>query len=163
MGRYRSHGLTGGPVPPDQLPIVPARNELLAGQLALRVRAPAGTKVELTEGIALETLDLIKREAGADNLALTMGLVGVHAPNYPINLIHHWNAGPEEAVLQIQFKPGVVRTEPLKEKLRGVFKSELPDVLVSFEPSDIVERVMSFGAAAPGISTPQITRSAARR
>ena len=42
-----------------------------------------------------------------------------------------------------------MRVEPLKEKLRAVFRAELPDVEVSFEPSDIVERVMSFGAQTP--------------
>ncbi|PAW73253.1 MAG: acriflavin resistance protein [Pedosphaera sp. Tous-C6FEB] len=120
-----------------------------AGQIQLRLRAPSGTQLEKTEAIALRTLDLIKREAGADNVQMSIGLVGVHAANYPVNLIHQWNAGPEEGVLQVQFKPGSVRTEPLKEKLRATFKAELPDVLVSFEPSDIVERVMSFGAPTP--------------
>ena len=120
-----------------------------AGQIQLRLRAAPGTQLEKTEGIALRVLELIKREAGADNVVMSIGLVGVHAANYPVNLIHQWNAGPEEAVLQVQFKPRAVRTEPLKEKLRGIFKTELPDVLVSFEPSDIVERVMSFGAPTP--------------
>ncbi len=120
-----------------------------AGQIQLRLRATPGTQLEKTEAIALRVLDLIKREAGPDNVQMSIGLVGVHAANYPVNLIHQWNAGPEEGVLQIQFKPGSVRTEPLKEKLRAVFKTELPDVLVSFEPSDIVERVMSFGAPTP--------------
>lgn len=120
-----------------------------AGQIQLRLRAPSGTQLEKTEAIALRVLDLIKREAGANNVQMSIGLVGVHAANYPVNLIHQWNAGPEEGVLQIQFKPGSVRTEPLKEKLRATFKTELPDVLVSFEPSDIVERVMSFGAPTP--------------
>ncbi|MEY4199543.1 MAG: hypothetical protein RLZZ265_1283, partial [Verrucomicrobiota bacterium] len=116
-----------------------------AGQIQLRLRATPGTQLEKTEAIALRVLDFIKREAGPDNVQMSIGLVGVHAANYPVNLIHQWNAGPEEGVLQIQFKPGSVRTEPLKEKLRAVFKAELPEVLVSFEPSDIVERVMSFG------------------
>lgn len=120
-----------------------------AGQIQLRIRATPGTQLEKTEAIALRVLDLIKREAGPDNVQMSIGLVGVHAANYPVNLIHQWNAGPEEGVLQIQFKPGSVRTEPLKEKLRATFKAELPDVLVSFEPSDIVERVMSFGAPTP--------------
>ncbi|NDD37970.1 MAG: efflux RND transporter permease subunit [Verrucomicrobia bacterium] len=120
-----------------------------AGQIQLRLRASPGTQLEKTEGIALRVLDLIKREAGPENVLMSIGLVGVHAANYPVNLIHQWNAGPEEGVLQVQFKPGSIRTDPLKEKLRAVFKSELPDVLVSFEPSDIVERVMSFGAPTP--------------
>ncbi|MBI3878560.1 MAG: efflux RND transporter permease subunit [Verrucomicrobia bacterium] len=121
-----------------------------SGQFAVRLRAPSGTKVENTEEVALKALNLIKREAGADNIAITMGLVGVHAANYPINLIHLWNGGPEEAHLSIQLKPHApVKVSALKEKLRAVFAAELPDVRVSFEPSDIVSRVMSFGSPTP--------------
>ena len=121
-----------------------------AGQMALRIRTPTGTRVELTEQVALKALDLIKHEVGADKIALTMGLVGVHAPNYPVNLIHLWNGGPEEAWLAVQLKPDTrVNVSALKEKLRSVFATELPDVRVSFEPSDIVSRVMSFGSPTP--------------
>ncbi|HLH52622.1 MAG TPA: efflux RND transporter permease subunit [Verrucomicrobiae bacterium] len=121
-----------------------------AGQLAVRLRAPAGTRVENTEAIALRVLDIIKREAGQQNVALTIGLVGVHAPNYPINLIYLWNGGPEEGWLAVQFKPGAnIRIEPFLERLRAVFANELPAVRFSFEPSDIVNRVMSFGASTP--------------
>jgi len=121
-----------------------------AGQMALRVKAPTGTKVEITEQLALHALEIIKREAGADRIAITMGLVGVHASNYPVNFIHLWNGGPEEAWLAVQFKKGApVRVEALQEKLRGVFASELPGARVAFEPSDIVTRVMSFGSSTP--------------
>jgi multidrug efflux pump subunit AcrB len=119
-----------------------------AGQLAVRLRAPAGTRLDLTEQMALRALELIKRDAGADNVAITMGLVGVHASNYPVNLIHQWNAGPEEAWFSVAFKPGV-RVPELREKLRATFAAELPGVRVSFEPADIVSRVMSFGANTP--------------
>jgi multidrug efflux pump subunit AcrB len=121
-----------------------------SGQFALRLRGPTGTKVENTEALALSVLDLIKREAGAENVALTMGLVGVHAPNYPVNLIHLWNGGPEEGWLAVQLKAGSpVRVEALKERLRAVLAKELPEMRVSFEPSDIVTRVMSFGSNTP--------------
>jgi len=39
--------------------------------------------------------------------------------------------------------------EPFKERLRARFAAELPDVSVSFEPSDIVSRVMSMGSSTP--------------
>jgi multidrug efflux pump subunit AcrB len=122
-----------------------------AGQLQLRLRAPAGTRVETTEKIALKVLDLIKDEAGgADKVDVTLGLVGVHPPNYPINLIYLWNGGSHEAVLQVQFKSGSkLRMEPFKERLRARFRAELPDVSFSFEPSDIVSRVMSMGSSTP--------------
>ncbi|HEX3416527.1 MAG TPA: efflux RND transporter permease subunit, partial [Stellaceae bacterium] len=61
-----------------------------------------------------------------------------------------WSSGPEEAVLQVQLKPGAgIRIEDLKERLRHKLPQELPGVRFSFEPSDIVSRVMSFGAATP--------------
>jgi multidrug efflux pump subunit AcrB len=121
-----------------------------AGQMALRVKAATGTKLDITEQLALRTLEIIKREAGAENVALTMGLVGVHASNYPVNFIHLWNGGPEEAWLAVQFKQGsAVRVEALQEKLRGIFARELAGATVSFEPSDIVTRVMSLGSSTP--------------
>jgi len=121
-----------------------------AGQLQLRLRAPSGTRVERTEAIALQTLDLIKSEVGSNNVALTLGFVGVHAPSYPINLVYHWNGGPEEGVVQVQLKRGVaVRVDDLKERLRHRLAQELPDVKFSFEPGDIVSRVMSLGSPTP--------------
>lgn len=121
-----------------------------SGQFALRLRAPAGTRVEITEQIAQRVLASIERAAGPANVALTMGLVGVHAANYPVNLIHLWNSGPEEAHLSVQLKPGVPISIPaLKEKLRASFAAEFPEVRFSFEPSDIISRVMSFGSPTP--------------
>ncbi len=134
-----------------------------AGQLSVRLRAPAGTRVDKTEALALQTLDLIKNEVGSNNVAITLGFVGVHAPNYPVNLIHLWNSGTEEGVVQVQLKHGApVRIEALKEKMRKVFAEKMPDVKFSFEPSDIVSRVMSFGAPTPieiAVAGPNLTAS----
>src|SRR5438876_4274306 len=90
-----------------------------AGQLQVRLRAPTGTHVDGTEAIALQALDLIKGEVGANNVAITLGFIGVHGSSYPINLIYLWNGGSEEGVVQVQLKPGTpVRIEELKERLR---------------------------------------------
>jgi multidrug efflux pump subunit AcrB len=117
------------------------------GQFQLHLRAPAGTRIERTEQIALQTLDAIKREVGPDNVEITLGFVGTQPPNYPINTIYLWSSGSEEAVLQVQLKRGTgIRIEDLKERLRQKLVQQLPGVRFSFEPSDIVSRVMSFGA-----------------
>ncbi len=127
--------------------IFPSANN---GQLQVRLRAPAGTKLDRTEQIALQALGIIKTELGAENVGTTLGLVGVHAPNYPVNLIHAWNSGTDEATLQIQLKPGAkVNLEAAKENLRRKLAGAMPDVRLSFEPADIVSRVMSFGAPTP--------------
>jgi multidrug efflux pump subunit AcrB len=121
-----------------------------SGQMQLRIRAPAGTRVENTEALALEVLEQIRQEAGPDNVAISLAFVGVHAPNYPINLIYQWNGGPEEGVLQVQFRDGAgLDMGNLRETLRQRFSADFPDVQFSFEPADIVSRVMSFGANTP--------------
>jgi multidrug efflux pump subunit AcrB len=121
------------------------------GQFAVRLRAPSGTRVDNTEALAKRVLGIIGREAGgADKIEVSIGMVGVHNSSFPVNLIHLWNGGPEEGWLAVQFKPGSgLHMEPFKEKLRGVFAKELPDVRFSFEPQDIVSRVMSFGSPTP--------------
>jgi multidrug efflux pump subunit AcrB len=132
-----------------------------SGQFALRFRAPAGTQVGITEGIARKILSTIAREAGGeDKVEFSIGMVGVHNSSFPVNLVHLWNGGPEEGWLAIQLKRGTgVKVEDFKERLRGVLAKELPDVRLSFEPQDIVTRVMSFGSPTPievAISAPTL-------
>lgn len=120
------------------------------GQFQLRMHAPTGTRIERTEQLTQQTLEAIKRQVGPDKVDITLGFVGVQPSAYPVNTIHLWTGGPEEAVLQVQLKQGSgIRIEDLKESLRKSLPAEMPDVRYSFEPSDIVSRVMSFGSPTP--------------
>ena len=122
-----------------------------SGQFALRFRAPSGTQVAITEGIAKQILATVAREAGGeDKVDISIGMVGVHNSSFPVNLVHLWNGGPEEGWLAIQLKREAgKKIENFKEHLRGVLAKELPEVRFSFEPQDIVSRVMSFGSPTP--------------
>jgi len=120
------------------------------GQFQLHLRAPAGTRIERTEQITLQTLDAIKREVGPDNVEITLGFVGTQPPNYPINSIYLWSSGFRGSGDAGPAQPGTgIRIEELKERLRQKLPQELAGVRFSFEPSDIVSRVMSFGAPTP--------------
>lgn len=120
------------------------------GQLQVRMRAPAGSHVNRTEAIALKAYDIIKSEVGPTNVDIMLGLVGVHAPSYPINLIYLWNGGSEEGVVQFQLKKSAgIRIGDLRERLRRKFADQMPNVNFSFEPSDIISRVMSLGSDTP--------------
>ena len=56
------------------------------------------------------------------------------APNYPINLIHLWNGGPDEGWLAVQLRPGCgIRVGPH-------FYSSDDDVAAYFEALDAVRR-----------------------
>ena len=119
-------------------------------QFQLRFRAPAGTKFESTEVLARDVLDEISRAAGPNNLDVTLGYVGVQPSSYPINTIFLWTGGSHEGVLQIALRPGVkLRLDAFEEDLRRRFRDRFPNAAFSFEPGDIVSRIMNFGAPTP--------------
>jgi multidrug efflux pump subunit AcrB len=116
----------------------------------LRFRAPAGTKFESTERLGLDVLDVIGATAGAGNVDITLGYVGVQPSSYPINTIFLWTGGSHEGVLQVALRQGApLQLERLQEELRAAFKRRFPDAQFSFEPGDIVSRIMNFGAPTP--------------
>jgi multidrug efflux pump subunit AcrB len=116
----------------------------------LRFRAPAGTKFESTERLGRDVLDVIRDTAGADSVDITLGYVGVQPSSYPINTIFLWTSGSHEGVLQVALKPdAALHLEALQEKLREAFHHKFPDAQFSFEPGDIVSRIMNFGAPTP--------------
>jgi multidrug efflux pump subunit AcrB len=124
--------------------------QVSAGIFQLRLRAPIGTRVERTEVVALKALETISREAGANNIDITLGFVGTQPASYPVNTIHLWTSGPHEAVLTIALKRGsAVRLEEFKERLRRKLPEEIPGVALSFEAGDLISKVMNFGAPTP--------------
>jgi multidrug efflux pump subunit AcrB len=121
-----------------------------AGQFRLRLRAPDGTHIGRSEEYAKSALKLIEDEVGAKNVELTLGYVGAIPSSYPINGVFQWSRGPEETILYVGLnKDSGIEVEDLKEALRNRFHQELPELRVSFEPSDIVNDVMSFGSPTP--------------
>jgi multidrug efflux pump subunit AcrB len=119
-------------------------------QFQLRFRAPAGTKFESTELLATKVLDEIKQAAGPNNVAITLGYVGVQPSSYPINTIFLWTGGSHEGVLQVALKPDAgIRLTGFEETLRQRFHERFPTAQFSFEPGDIVNRIMNFGTSTP--------------
>jgi multidrug efflux pump subunit AcrB len=117
--------------------------------LRIRVRAPAGTRIEETERIVLRALETIRREIGDANIAITSDFVGVVPSSYPVNLIHLFTSGPQEAVIQVALADHASRGPALREKLRQSLRREFPALQVSFEAADLVSQVMSFGSPTP--------------
>jgi multidrug efflux pump subunit AcrB len=142
------------------------------GQFQLRLRAADGTRLDITEQLAKQALEVINEEAGSDEVAISVGYVGLIPTSYPINTIYLWMRGPEEAVLRVALKKGShVRVEELQRRLRERLPVRLGDWLhgrllaqgltsdeaeqrvralsFSFEPADIINEVMSFGSRTP--------------
>jgi len=117
--------------------------------LRIRLRAAAGTRIEETERIVLRALHAIERQAGAGNIQITSDFLGLIPSSYPVDLIHLFTSGPQEAIVQVALKPDAPRGEALRERLRAALRRELPGTQVSFEAADIVTQVMSFGSPTP--------------
>lgn len=115
----------------------------------LRLRVPAGTRIEQTERDVLKALEVIKREAGPGNVQISSDFMGVQPSSYPVNLIHLFTSGPGEAIIQVSLKQGAPHGEDLRERLRRGLRQELPGSTVSFEAADIVSQVMGFGSPTP--------------
>lgn len=146
-----------------------------AGQFQFRLKAPTGTRIEETEAITQEALRFIEndvRDAGGE-VNISLGFVGIVPPSTPINTVYLWMGGPEESVVRVALKPGKVRVEDLKARLRErlpahlrqwtatrwksppfelsaeVAEARVAELRLSFEPADIVNEVMSFGSPSP--------------
>ncbi len=121
-----------------------------AGQMQVRLRMPAGTRIERTEDATKKTLALIENIVGKKNVAITSSFVGLQPPTYAINPIFLYTSGPHEAVIKVNLsKDAGIGIETLKEKLRSSIPQNIPGILISFEPADLVEQVMSLGSNNP--------------
>lgn len=121
-----------------------------SGQFRLRMRAPDGTHIGKSEALAKRALNIIGEELGPENIALTLGYVGMIPSNFPVNAVYQWSRGPEEAILYVGLREEIhLPDEQLKERVRRRLAKDMPEVRFSFEPSDIVNEVMSFGSPTP--------------
>jgi multidrug efflux pump subunit AcrB len=121
-----------------------------AGQFQVRLRLPTGTRIERTETATKNVLEVIDRIAGKDNIEITSSFAGLQPQTYAINSIFLWTSGPHEALLKVKFKTtSGIRLEKFKEQLRDSLKKDMPAAMISFEPADLVDQVMSLGTNTP--------------
>jgi multidrug efflux pump subunit AcrB len=121
-----------------------------ATQFRLRFDAPTGTRAEDTERLVTAVLDEIRKTAGSQNVLITLGYVGTQGASYPINTVFLWTSGPHEAVITVALRPEAhIDVSAFEERLRHVLPSEFPGSTFSFEPGDLVNQIMNFGAPTP--------------
>ncbi len=127
--------------------ILPKSN---GGQFQLRIRTPDGTRIERTEEATKHILDIINKEIGRENVEITSSYVGTTPSSYGSASIFIFTSGPHEAVIQVAISEHhKVIMDELKEALRNEIKKEIPTLRISFEPIELVEKVMSQGSPTP--------------
>ena len=116
-------------------------------QFRLRIDAPDGTRVAVTEALVQKVLATVSREAGAGNLDLTLGYVGTQPSSYPINTVFLWTSGSQQAIMNVGLNPGAkISLRSLEEKLRQKLPQEFPGTHFSFDPGDLISQTLNFGA-----------------
>ncbi len=116
-------------------------------QFRLRIDAPDGTRVAVTEALVQKVLATITREAGAGNLDLTLGYIGTQPSSYPINTVFLWTSGSQQAIMNVGLNPGAkISLGSLEEKLREKLPQEFPGTHFSFDPGDLISQTLNFGA-----------------
>jgi multidrug efflux pump subunit AcrB len=70
-------------------------------QSHLRLVAPQGLRIERTEALTKQVIDIIDQLVGSKNVAITPAFVGMTPSSYGISTLYVLNAGPHEADLQV--------------------------------------------------------------
>jgi multidrug efflux pump subunit AcrB len=118
------------------------------GQIQLHVRAPAGTRIENTEGIFQAVEDKIREiipERDRDRIADNIGLP---ARSYNLAYADGSTIGVNDGVILVALKEGHAPTADYARKLRQVLPAAFPEVVFYFQAADIVTQILNFGLPA---------------
>lgn len=114
--------------------------------LQLRINAEQGTSLDKTEEYVLDVEDEINNTMAPDSLAITSSFVGMHSPNMPINPVFLFTSGSHEAVLQFSLPDSYSGSiEGAKQDIRENLNEKFPELTFSFEPMELVEKIMGQG------------------
>ena len=117
-------------------------------QFRLRIDAPDGTRVPVTEELVKRVLGSIRETAGDKNLDLSLGYVGTQGSSYPINAVFLWTSGPQQAIINVGLKQdSSLRLADLEAQLRKKLPQQFPGARFSFDPGDLISQILSFGSS----------------
>lgn len=118
------------------------------GQMLLHYSAMPGTRIEETAKIAAEVNQIIRQVIPANELDNTLDNIGL--PNSGINLTYNNSAtnGANDTDTLISLKPHHHPSSQYISQLRQALTQQMPGVVFSFLPADIVSQILNFGQAA---------------
>jgi multidrug efflux pump subunit AcrB len=119
-------------------------------QFQVRLRAKEGTRIERTEQKLIQSIAILEKMVGKENISITSSFVGQHPGLFSTSPIYLFMSGPQEAVLQVQLNEHFkVDLEELKEDFRKRIKATMPDLKLSFEPIELTDKILSQGSPTP--------------
>src|SRR3984893_7835234 len=117
-------------------------------QIQLHVRAPAGTRIENTEGIFQEIENKIREVIPESDRELVADNIGLPARSYNLAYADGSTIGVNDGVILVALKEGHAPTADYVRKLREVLPAAFPEVVFYFQAADIVTQILNFGLPA---------------
>ncbi len=117
------------------------------GQFVVTVKAPTGTRLEMTEGEVAKVEDLIRRVVPKDELGLVVSNLGVTAD---FSAIYTSNSASHTAFVQASLQEGHrVGSYEYMDRVRTAIHRELPELTCYFQSGGLVDAVLNLGLPAP--------------
>ena len=118
-----------------------------AGQFIINLRAPLGSRIEVTEALATEVEKVIHEVIPEHDLSTVVSNLGL-APGF--SAIYSANAASDSGFVMVSLKPDHERsTWEYVDRLRAALRQRVPQLQTFFQSGSIVDSVLNFGLAAP--------------
>jgi multidrug efflux pump subunit AcrB len=118
------------------------------GMIQLHVRAPPGTRIEVTEQIFQAVEDKIRQVIPKKDLDLIVDNFGVPARAYNWAFADGTTIAVNDGVIMVSLKEGHAPTADYVRKLREVLPATFPEDLFYFQPADMATQILNFGLTA---------------
>ena len=117
-----------------------------AGQFSINLKAPTGTRLEVTEQYVARVEDLIRQTVGHD-LHMIVSTVGLD-PGF--SSLYTTNSGEYTATIQTALNDShAVSSFDYMDRVRGRIAAEYPDLRTFFSSGSMVDAVLNMGMPAP--------------
>lgn len=121
-----------------------------AGQFRMHLVAPSGTRVEETENIFARVQEKIRQVIPKDEIELIIDNIGVPAETFNLAFGDSATIGTADGEILVSLKHHRSHsTFHYMKQLREELPKEFPSYTFYFQPSDIVNQILSFGLPAP--------------
>lgn len=121
-----------------------------AGQLRLHVRAPTGTRIEVTEEIFGEVENEIRKLIPPNEIAMLIDNIGINPVPYTLSFGDSATLGGYDGEILIALHPDRKKsTQEYMDILRKELNNKFPNYLFFFQPADMVNQILNLGLPTP--------------
>ncbi|HEX6894149.1 MAG TPA: efflux RND transporter permease subunit, partial [Bryobacteraceae bacterium] len=118
-----------------------------AGQFVINLKAPSGTRIELTQQEVEKVENEIRKIVPSNELGMIVSNIGV-TPGF--SAIYTPNSASHTAFVQVSLKEGhKVGSYEYMNRVRAALRNDMPEISAYFQSGGLVDSVLNLGLPAP--------------